>query len=102
VGQRAFALSTSWGYNAGWQREIFFFNLFAAAVLIAVARKAPALERHLVLPLTLLPLCLGMNHLFAALSGSGSVVGNWMGAGSNGIAVAFGAVVLLALGRASE
>jgi hypothetical protein len=93
LGQRAFALSTSWGYNAGWQREIFFFNLFSAAILITVARKAPELERHLVLPLAVLPFCLGLNHLLAALSGSDSVVGNWMGAISNGMAVAFGTLV---------
>jgi hypothetical protein len=95
VGQRDFALSTAWGINAGWQREIFFFNLFAATVLAIIDRKAPNLDRPLVLPLTLLPLCLGLNHLSGALSGAPVVVGNWMGAVSNGLAVAFGALVLL-------
>src|ERR1700722_19084686 len=78
IGQRAFAESTAFGINGGWQREILFFNLFAATLLIQLRRNAEGSERFLVLPLTLLPLCLGLNHLLAALH-SGAT-GNWEGA----------------------
>ncbi|MHB8420115.1 MAG: hypothetical protein ACYDCL_18725 [Myxococcales bacterium] len=92
VGQRAFAESTAFGINGGWQREILFFNLFVAALLIQLKRKAGGYERVLTLPLTLLPLCLGLNHLVAALHTG--AIGNWEGAVANGAALLYGLLVL--------
>ncbi len=94
AGRRMFAESTDWGYHPGWQTEILVFNLFGAAMLLVILRRAPQLSRALVVPLTALPLCLGLNHVLAALAAPGHA-GNWMGAASNGIAVVFGVVVWL-------
>jgi hypothetical protein len=94
VGRRMFAESTDWGYDAGWQTEILMFNLFGATMLLVILRHAPQLARALVVPLTALPLCLGLNHFHTALGAPGHT-GNWMGAASNGFAVVFGALVWL-------
>jgi hypothetical protein len=96
VARRSFAESTSWGFNGGWQREILIFNLFAAAVLIVIRRRAPGGEHALVWPLTILSLLLGLNHFSAAVA-SPDAIGNWQGAIANGLALVYGISVLVFL-----
>jgi hypothetical protein len=90
----AFARTTSWGYNGGWQREIAIWNVGTLATLATLRHDGTDRERGLIEGFALLSALLGANHLAAALRSPRSV-GNWVGAASNGVGFGFGIAALV-------
>jgi ribosomal protein S18 acetylase RimI-like enzyme len=81
IGQRWFAQSTAWSFNAAWQWEIAAFDLCLGMLMVICVRNG--LARQILPVLLILGLLLGGNHLHAALTFGKP--GNWVGAGANAL-----------------
>jgi uncharacterized membrane protein HdeD (DUF308 family) len=86
---RAFARSTRWGYNAGWQREITIWNVGTLTAITALRRHGVDADRSLIAGFGVLSALFGANHLHAALRSPRSL-GNWAGVLANGVGLAAG------------
>ena len=90
---RAFAGSTRWGDNAGWQREIAIWNVGTLCAVAALRRGEADADRSLIAGFAVLSTLFGANHLNAALRSPRSV-GNWAGALANGFGLAAGVAAM--------
>ncbi|MBI6546298.1 MAG: hypothetical protein HY692_05855 [Cyanobacteria bacterium NC_groundwater_1444_Ag_S-0.65um_54_12] len=100
--QGAFADSTAWGRNNGWQNEIAFWNLGVSVLLLCLLRVKDAPEKSLP-GLAVLSLFLGVNHLIAAMSTSApGHLGHLFGFVANAIAVVLVSVYWIRTSRRGE
>lgn len=84
-----------WGGNAGWQREIAFWNAGCAVIVVLTLRLAdPRLGLAVATGCTVLFLLLGLNHLFAFLTDPRAHF-HWPPLLLNAIGLLFGARLLL-------
>ena len=92
---RRFARGTTWGRNAGWQREITVWNVGTLVTAAGPAGLGPEADRAQVRGFAVLSILFGLNHLAAAVRAprSGS---NWFGAGLNAIGITVGVAALAA------
>ena len=96
------AQRSHWGGNAGWQREIAFWNICA----IVIAARAVQLDQTAFAVaagqgFTVLFLLLGTNHLFAFVAEPGAQF-HWPPLVLNYVGLAFGAHTLLTLRKRGE
>lgn len=86
-----------WGGNPGWQREIAFWNVFAALVVAQALRLSQAtFSRAVAQGCVVLFFLLGTNHLFAFLA-MPSASFHWPPLILNYVGFAFGAHTLFSL-----
>ncbi|MBP2019000.1 hypothetical protein J2Z79_002416 [Symbiobacterium terraclitae] len=86
---------TAWGLAPGWQREIGFWNVFAAAVTVgALTRGDGDTPRIVTLGIVVLALLLGTNHLVAVV-GRPDGWAHYTPLIVNYLAVAWGSLALL-------
>lgn len=85
-----------WGGNAGWQREIAFWNVAAAVIVILTLRLGDSrLAMAVASGCTVLFLLLGTNHLFAFIANPKAQF-HWPPLVHNYIGLFFGVRLLLA------
>lgn len=86
---------TAWGLAPGWQREIAFWNIGLAVVIVGILwARDPACARVVVMAVVVLTSLLGTNHLLASLSDRSAWL-HRVGAAVNYVAVVAGVMVLL-------
>ena len=91
------ATRSHWGGNAGWQREIAFWNVFARVILAGTLySEALALGLIAARACTVLFFLLGTNHLFAFLAEPGATF-HWPPLVLNYAGFVFGMHTLFAL-----
>lgn len=90
---RTFADGTSWGRNAGWQREITIWNIGLLTTIARLRRPGADIDRALAGGFCVLSALFGLNHLTAALRSPHSWA-NWLGAGANAAGLGLGVVAL--------
>lgn len=92
---RVLSRGSDWGFTPGWQREIAFWNVGLAVVIVGVLWVGdPDSIRVVVTAVVVLTTLLGTNHLRAALANRSAWV-HRVGAAVNYLAVVAGVIVLL-------
>jgi hypothetical protein len=90
---RAFARTSAWDYNDGWQREIAIWNVGTLTSIAALRREGTDVDRSLIAGCAVLSALFGANHLAAALRSPRSV-SNWVGAAANASGLGVGLAAL--------